>query len=93
MDMRRIALCTMLLAGLAACSDNAQQQAQDAANKAAEATKKWWRALRRFVVANSTKVSRFGPWDTGRLNAYAFPEAMHAIRGGVPRAENPPPWG
>jgi hypothetical protein len=35
MDIKHIALCTMLLAGVAACSDNAQQQAQEAANKAA----------------------------------------------------------
>lgn len=50
----------------------------------------WWRRLRRWVAANSERVSRLGPLEASSqdLSAYAFPRALEMLRGGARKAAN-----
>jgi len=56
---------------------------------ATKATELHWRSLRRWVAKQGRRIPRAGDIDGLSPEVYAFPAALEAIRGGLPRAANP----
>jgi hypothetical protein len=56
---------------------------------ATKSTERHWRALRRWVGKQARRIPRTGPIDGSKPEIYAFPRALEAIHGGLPRAANP----
>lgn len=59
----------------------------------ARSTSRNWARLRKWIDGNALRIGRSGEIDIdkpGRLDVFAFPAALAAIRSGVPRMVNPP---
>lgn len=56
---------------------------------APEVSEKWWQRLRRFVKKNGMGIPWPGPIGSGKVGAYAFPEAYDQILAGRARDINP----
>jgi hypothetical protein len=52
-------------------------------------TERFWKKLRRFVASQASRITRVGPIDGPRPEAYAFKKALEEIKNGRGRAVNP----
>lgn len=52
-------------------------------------TRQWWNQLRKWVRQHAHRITRRGPLEGSRADIWAMPAALHAIKAGLERADNP----